>query len=270
MRKFWILLFALVPVAVLGLFLWAPAHKGLWFPDNIAPIGHEIDGLFYLILWITGIVFFLVNACLVWFLWKYGRKDLPGKSVYSHGNHRLEIAWTIVPAIILTFLVFYQFSTWKKAKFLDYAPESDIHAEVLAGQFEWRIRYPFPETHAKRNDEEVRLWKGGELEMVNELHVVKDQPTLLRIRSRDVIHSFFIPEARLKQDVMPGFEKEAMWFSIEKAGTYEFACAELCGWGHYKMKGHLIVHETQADYEAWYQQALAAQHADQKDLDYPE
>jgi cytochrome c oxidase subunit 2 len=262
-RYFWIALFAAVPLASIALFLWAPgAGRGFWMPESITKSADEIDSLFFLILGITGVVFILVQIVFVYFLWKYGGEE-KGKGTFTHGNHTLETVWTIVPAAILAFLAFYQFGAWKDMKFRDSAPGSRIHARVLGGQFEWRVRYPFPDVQSDQYTANEDLWRGGELERVNELHTWVGNPTLLRIQSRDVLHSFFIPAARLKQDLVPGMEKQVMWFTPEKAGEYEIACAELCGWGHYKMKGLLTVHESKEQFDAWFRAALEAQNVSQ-------
>lgn len=272
MKKFWVLLFALVPVGAVGLYFWAKSSglTAVWLPDNISTIGKDIDHLIWLIYGITGVVFLLVNAIFVYVLWKYGAAKPEGKATYTHGNNRLETIWTIIPAAILAFIAFYQFGTWQEAKFRSDAPNNQIHARVLGGQFEWRVRYPWADTPSDKNTPSDELWTGGELEQTNELHVIMGEPTLLRIQSRDVLHSFFIPATRMKQDLMPGMNKQVMWFTLDKAGEYEIACAELCGWGHYKMKGKLIVHETRDDYEDWFEAALAAQRADTTDIPTPE
>ena len=274
MRKFWILLFAVVPIAVVWLYFYSAGFEGegLWLPKNVSPIGEEIDHLFWLIMWITGVTFFGVYSLFIYFLWKYGGSEKPGKSIYTHGNHRLEMIWTVTPAAILVFIALYQFGTWERAKFVSNSPETPIVARVLGGQFEWRVRYTAhdnPVTSADllaADDVDALLWRGEELEMVNELHAVKGQPVMLTIRSRDVIHSFNIPQLRVKQDLMPGMDKQLMWFQADEAGTYEIACTELCGWGHYKMRGKFVVHETAEEYQSWYEGALAAQRADQVEM----
>lgn len=256
MHRFWTLLFALAGVFAVGIFFWAAKQEGsgLWFPENVSVVGVEIDKLFWVIMWITGITFVLVMGLFVWFLWRYGGPQ-PGKAVFTHGNHTLETVWTAIPAAILVFIAVYQYGTWKDAKFKSHAPDSPLHARVLAGQFEWRFRYPGADGQLNTADD---------LEEVNLLHCWKGQDVVLQLESRDVLHSFTIPQARVKQDTVPGM-KQRQWFTITKAGTYEIACQELCGWGHSKMKGHLIVHETKAEYDRWFETARARQNADQQD-----
>jgi cytochrome c oxidase subunit 2 len=266
MKRLWVLLFATVPIFSIGMFFWAAgAPRGHWLPENITPAGKEIDHLFWVILGITGVTFVIVQVALLYFMWKYGGKDDPGKGKFTHGNHKLETVWTIIPAAILAFIAFYQFGAWQDIKFLNKAPATTIHARVLGGQFEWRMRYPHRDVVSDLSTSNEELWRGGELEMVNELHAWKNQPVLLRIQSRDVLHSFYIPATRIKQDLVPGMEKQVMWFTPTESGEYEIACAELCGWGHYKMKGKFVVHENEAEFNDWYARAMAAQNADQTD-----
>ncbi|TAH39593.1 MAG: cytochrome c oxidase subunit II [Planctomycetota bacterium] len=255
MHRLWTLLFGAAAVFAVGIFFWAAGKSGYWFPENVSVIGVDIDHLYWVITWITGITFVVVMVLFLWFLWKYGDERRPGKAVFTHGNHTLETVWTAVPAAILVFIAVYQYGAWKEAKFRSHMPDSPLHARVLAGQFEWRIRYPGPDRE---------LYTDDDVEQVNLLHAWKDQDIVLQLESRDVLHSFFVPAARMKQDMVPGM-KQNMWFQITRAGEYEIACAELCGWGHYKMKGHLIVHETKADFDRWYQEALGRQNADQRD-----
>jgi cytochrome c oxidase subunit 2 len=185
-------------------------------------------------------------------LWRY-RGDRPRKATYSHGSTTLELAWTLIPGIILVFLAFYQFGAWRKIKFGDARPDRAPVAEVTGKQFYWAVRYP---------GEDGRLGTGDDLHVVNDLHVVKGEPTTVTLRSTDVIHSFFLPSMRIKQDAVPGLAIP-VWFDVDEAGTYELVCAELCGWGHTRMRGVVTVHETRADFDEWFRGALAEQRRSQ-------
>ena len=109
-------------------------------------------------------------------------------------------------------------------------------AEVTGRQFQWMIRYPGLDGKFRTADD---------LFTINDLHFVKDQKTLIHLQSKDVLHSFFLPALRIKQDAVPGL-KIAVWFDADQAGHYELVCAELCGWGHGRMRGNVTVHATQA------------------------
>jgi cytochrome c oxidase subunit 2 len=214
-----------------------------YLPENIATYGQEIDDLFYLIYYICGATFVLVTVALVVFLFMYRAR--PGhRATYSHGNTALEMAWTIVPSIILVVLTFLSIPSWSKVKAR--VPETDLHVRVTGKQFNWEVTYPGPDGKFDTADDQT---------LDNEIHVPFDKAVVLHLRARDVIHSVFIPQARFKQDAVPGREI-LQWIQISKRpkpgapDKYEIPCAELCGFGHSGMKGYLFVH-TAEDYQQW-------------------
>lgn len=279
MQKLWSVLFAVVILAEVILVLVTPA-AGWGLPKDVSSYGFEVDNLFHLILAITGIVFLLTEGLLVYYMYRYGSE--PGrKAVYVHGNHKLEFAWTLVPAVVLLFIAFAQVGAWERIKYVSRMPEPDHAIEVSARQFEWRVRYP----HTKPATPEAwaRKPEFDDVHRVNEVHVWKDANVKVYLKTRDVIHSFFLPNLRIKQDALPG-KTIPVWFKATQANTtrvgenwvsgyrfdeaskewkqdpeylWELACAELCGWGHYKMQGLLYVHESEADYKAWLEHAAA-------------
>jgi cytochrome c oxidase subunit 2 len=208
-----------------------------WLPENVSTYGKDIDRIFYIIYYITGITFLLVTAALVLFLILYRQRE-GRRATYVHGNTALEIIWTVVPAIILVVLSFLSQASWGNIK--SRMPPSDIHVQVTAKQFNWEIVYPGPDGKFGSEDD---------LQIENEMHVPVNKVVRVYLRSKDVIHSFFLPNLRLKQDAVPGREIQA-WFEATKPGKYELPCAELCGFGHSGMLGHLTVH-TADDYAAW-------------------
>jgi cytochrome c oxidase subunit 2 len=121
-------------------------------------------------------------------------------------------------------------------------PPYEIQVQVTGKQFNWEILYPGPDGEFGTQDD---------LELENMLHVPADKVVRVILTSKDVIHSFFVPVLRLKQDTLPGRKIDA-WFEATKPGRYEMPCAEMCGFGHSGMLGYLIVH-THEDYEAWVQ-----------------
>jgi len=208
-----------------------------WLPEDVSTYGHEIDSLFYLIYYITGATFILVTVLMIVFLIRY--REQPGRrAVYSHGNTTLEIIWTIIPAVILVVLAFMSVSTWAKVK--RDVPKTDFEVRVVGKQFNWEISYPGPDG---------KLGTEDDIKFDNDMHVPVNKPIRLIMTATDVIHSFFIPNMRFKQDVVPGREITA-WFEGTKPGKYELPCAELCGFGHSGMKGWLFVH-TPEDYKKW-------------------
>jgi len=97
---------------------------------------------------------------------------------------------------------------------------------------------------------------------VNDFHFVQDEPTVIHLKSADVLHSFFLPSLRIKQDAVPGLTIP-VWFDSSSAGKFELVCAELCGWGHYKMRGNVTVHQSQQEFEEWLKKTKAEQDRDQ-------
>ncbi len=208
-----------------------------WLPENVSTYGEDIDRLFYLIYYITGVTFLLVAGAMVAFLILYRhREGRPAR--YTHGNTTLEIIWTIVPAVILVVLSFMSQATWGNIK--GHMPPSDVHVQVTAKQFNWEVTYPGPDG---------KLGTEDDLEMENEVHVPVNKVILVHLKSKDVIHSFFLPNMRLKQDAVPGREIQA-WFQATKPGRYELPCAELCGFGHSGMRGWVYVHPAD-EYDKW-------------------
>ncbi len=250
MGKFWGFLFLLVPVLGAGLFVVAadadnwPLYNH-WFPEDVSEYGYVIDGLFMVILWMTGIVFLGTELALVWFLWRYDEKSNRDPVKYTHGSHNLEVVWTILPAATLLFIAIYQMNAWADTKVRE--PEDPgLNVEVVARQFEWRLRYPGPDGELQTPDD---------VHTVNDLHVPLDEDILVHLKSQDVLHSFFLPNLRVKQDAVPGMSIP-VWFRAKKSGTYDLVCAELCGWGHYKMKGRLTV-EPRSEFNTWLAQMTA-------------
>lgn len=237
MKKFWALFFFFWPAVALVV-CWMAPSRGWWFPsDPATPMGVKIDGLFYLILGIVTLTFIGTQFALGWVLWRGATQQEDSRAEFSHGNHSLELIWTIVPAFVLVFIALYQMDVWAEFRVQTFYPEQTRVdgpiAEVTARQFEWRVRYPAP--GEKLQDEPV----DGDLYFVNELHVPTARPVKINLRTQDVQHAFFAPQLRLKQDAVPGLIIP-VWFEIPEAGTYDLLCAELCGWGHYKMKARII------------------------------
>ncbi len=208
-----------------------------WLPENVSTYGGEVDFLFYLIYYITGAVFILVTVAMIAFLVMYRQR--PGRrAIYSHGNTTLEIIWTVVPAVIFIALSFMSQATWARIK--GHAPPGDVEVQVTGKQFNWEILYPGPDGKFETSDD---------LMAENELHVPVGKVVRVRLRSKDVIHSFYLPNFRLRQDTVPGREILA-WFEATKPGKYELPCSQLCGFGHSGMKGWLYVH-TSEEYAKW-------------------
>ena len=208
-----------------------------WLPVNVSTYGAEIDFLFYVIYYITGIAFLLVTAAMLAFLVLYRHRE-GRRARYVHGNTALEITWTVGTTLIVVTLGIMSRPLWARIK--EQVPPSDIQVRVTAKQFNWEILYPGPDGKFDTQDD---------LMLDNELHVPVNRVVQVFLASKDVIHSFFLPNLRLKQDTVPGRVIQA-WFQATKAGVYEIPCAELCGFGHSGMLGYLTVHSGE-DYKKW-------------------
>ena len=138
----------------------------------------------------------------------------------------------------------FSYPQWNKIKSPTSFPENpDVVVQVSGKQFNWDMTYPGPDNEFGTDDD---------LTLENELHVPVNAVVHIRLTAVDVIHSFFVPQLRLKQDALPSRFID-MWFEATKAGRYEIPCAELCGFGHSGMLGYLNVH-AQTDYDAWLQE----------------
>ncbi len=231
----------LIRAAFLALaFAALPAFAGalpIWLrlPEGVSSYSGRIDGLFRLILWITGVIFVIVEMLLLLFLFRYRHRE-GRRATYTHGNNRVEVVWTIVPAVICVVLALLSRRSWAEIK--QQMPKEALPIEITAEQFAWNIRYPGPDGKLDTADDIVTL---------NQLHIPVGRAVVVTLRSKDVIHSFFLPEFRVKQDAVPGMSTR-IWFDGQRAGHWEIACAELCGLGHYRMKGFITV-ESQEEFD---------------------
>jgi cytochrome c oxidase subunit 2 len=300
-QRWWSIFFGAVLLAIFLLCVISP-FVGWWLPRNVASFGGDVDDLFYVILWFTTFFFVLIEVLLVYAMYRYAYR--PGhKAVYVEGNHRLELAWTIVPSAILLFIAFAQVRAWERIKYPSRMADKVEHVlEVSARQWEWRLRYPHDIDRYTPDDNDsaqvradklakaqawARRWsetpEADDLHLVNELHTWKDAEVKVYLKTQDVIHSLWLPNLRLKQDALPGktipvwfqavesnvsfasdFNKETgRWreFTPDEARSldWEFACAELCGGSHYRMRGRLYVHPDREDYRNWLEHMIRMQ-----------
>ncbi|MBI4358086.1 MAG: cytochrome c oxidase subunit II, partial [Candidatus Omnitrophica bacterium] len=223
---------------------------GWWLPANLSTYGKKIDHLFYLILFVTGAIFVGVQGALIYFLFRYrGREG--AKAHYIHGNNRLEFIWTVIPSVILVFLTVFSQRIWSEVRGLP--PQGSIPIEIQAEQFAWNVRYA---------GADGKFGSSDDIKTINQLHIPVGKPVRVRLTSigkdekHPVIHSFFLPEFRLKQDVVPGLAID-VWFEATRTGKYEIACAEFCGLGHYRMRGFLSIHSPEG-FEAWLKEQEAS------------
>ncbi len=248
-------------VASLYLFIAQP----YWFPTLASEHGGRIDSLFMAVLVVSGIAFVLVQGALGLFVARYGSNGNE-RAAYWHDNPKAEAILLITTAVILTILVFMGQRVWASIYFAD-EPANATIIEVTGEQFFWTFHYPGQDGQFGRTDTKlitstnnIGLDKEGDpsakddVVSQNQMHVPVGKPVRVRLRSKDVIHSFFLPNFRMKQDAVPGMNIE-VWFTPTKAGAYEIACAELCGIAHYRMRGFLTVDPSQDDFNKWLEEA---------------
>ena len=236
-----------------------------WMPEAITDIGRLIDESFMVTLVITGFIFVVAQVALGYTVWKYGqRSEGPADSTY--GNNKLEILWTVAAAVIFVGLTLTGFSVWAETRFIDRRSmepsEGRLMIEVTGQQFVWNMRYPGEDNQFGPTDITLiddaggnpvgldRSGPGGADDiMVPEMRVPVNREVEVALKSKDVLHNFFVPELRIKLDTVPGLVG-TLRFKADKEGKYEIVCSELCGLGHYKMRSFLYV-VSDEEYDAW-------------------
>lgn len=246
-------------------------HKTLLAQPAASDHGEKIDFMLWITIVVTGIVFFVTQVLLFWFAYKYQYSEKTEVYYFPH-NNKLELLWTVVPAIFLTVLVGFGLFYW--FKITGDAPKDAQIVEITGKQFNWMMRYPGKDNVLGRKN--YRLtdaasgnamgvdWEDGsshdDIE-ASEMHLVVGKAVKLVINAQDVIHDVGLPHFRLKMDAVPGIPttlsftpkyttEQMKEITGNKNFVFEISCDQLCGSGHYSMRGVIIV-ETQAEYEAW-------------------
>jgi cytochrome c oxidase subunit 2 len=233
--------------------------------------GEKIDFMLWLTIIVTGIVFLLTQVLLFWFAFKYQYSEKRTSYFFPH-NNKLELLWTVVPAIFLTILVGFGLFYW--FKITGDAPKDAQIVEITGKQFNWMMRYPGKDNVLGRKNYRLTDASGGNALGVDwedgashddieatEMHLVVGKPVQLVINAQDVIHDVGLVHFRLKMDAVPGIPT-TLWFTPKytteqmkkitgnKDFVYEISCDQMCGSGHYSMRGVIVV-ETQQEYDAW-------------------
>lgn len=266
------ILFIVFGVVGLIAFVWSYLHAEQYFlPEASSVHGRRTDDLFWFSMGLLTIPFILVNGVLFFFAWKYQYKKNQKASFYPE-NHRLELIWTIVPAIVMLVLVLTGWKAW--TDITSDAPADAEVIEITGKQFGWLARYGGTGDNKLGNYDFRLIDAQNEVgidftdessldDFVNptELHIPAGRPVLLKIRARDVLHSVFIPHMRVKMDAVPGMPTK-FWFVADKTTdqmrsetgnpefNYEIACTEICGYGHFGMKMRLVV-DDEKSYREW-------------------
>ncbi len=245
------------------------AKETLFAQGSASIEGEKIDSMFMLTLYITGIVFILTQILLFWFSFKYQEKEGRKAYFFPHST-KLELIWTIIPAITLTVLVVFGLRHW--FKITGDAPKDSMLVEITGQQFGWQYRYPGVD--GVLGKKKYTLINSGNTlgqdwaDKANHddlsptvMYLVKGKPVKLVINSKDVIHDVGLPHFRLKMDAVPGIPT-TLWFTPkwtteemrERTGNpefeYEIVCDQLCGASHYAMRGVIkVVSQAEFDVE---------------------
>jgi len=205
-----------------------------WFPVQASTQAPTIDTLYDVLLAVSVPIFVMVTVVILYCVWRFrarpGQEQDDGAPI--HGNTRLEVVWTALPAVLLVALCTYAFVALDD---IEDAQAGERRIGVTAQQFAWSFEYPNP--------------RGGEPIRSKDLVLVEGEPVLLNLRALDVIHSFWVPAFRMKRDAVPGLTTQ-LRVTPTRRGRYPVVCAELCGAGHAYMRASVTVVNRQ-QFDAW-------------------
>jgi cytochrome c oxidase subunit II len=277
------IIFPITFVVGFALIIWSSWDASKDFlPEASSIHGRRIDQSFWITMAVIGFVFVLTHILLFLFPFQYQFKE-NRKAYFYPDNNKLEVLWTVIPAIVLSTLIFSGWKVW--ADVTADAPKDAYAIEIVGKQFNWIVRYAGADSKiGKHNFRKIDATNSLGMDFedpanfddfeANEIHFVVNKPVLLKIRARDVLHSVFMPHFRVKMDAVPGMPTR-FWFVPDKTTaqmreetgnpnfTYELACTEVCGRNHFGMRKVIIVEEEE-EYLAWFnsQQSFLAKNPD--------
>ena len=244
-----------------------PKYYGWGFPIDISKHGYQIDHLinivhvFMLILFVGWITFFIY--ALIRF------RKRPGHQAQYHTHHSKTPTYLEAGIALTEIILLFAFSIPMWHFFRDELPPRDksLQIRVVAEQFAWNVHYPGKDRVFGKSDPKLISSTNplgmdpsdpagkDDIVTLNQLHIPVDTPVIVDLSSKDVIHSFTLLVMRVKQDVIPG-QSIPVWFEAKQTGNFEIACAQLCGLGHYRMRGFFIV-DKKEDFTKWLDEQLA-------------
>jgi cytochrome c oxidase subunit II len=239
-----------------------------YMPVDASQHGAALDSLNAMVHWLMLILFLFWAAYFLYVLWRFSAKNNPKASYVGMKSHWSTYSETGVAIVEAVLLVAFSIPLWSNWATPPEPNKNPLEVRVTAEQFAWNVHYPGKDgVFGKRDINLVTSTNplgldpndpAGKDDIVtlNQLHVEVNRPVLVRITSKDVIHSFFLPTMRVKQDAIPGMEVPIHFTPVKTSDnqTWEIACAQLCGLGHYRMRGQLFVH-SKADFETWMKSA---------------
>lgn len=230
-----------LPLALIGVCIFGATVAVMlgidWFPEQASTEASSIDHLFWFLTWSCAVIFTIVTTVLVYSVWRF--RAAPGDDSDGapiHGHTGLEIVWTVIPVLLLIVVIIW---AWLVLDDTEQQQADRLVVPTVAQQFVWTFQYP--EIGAQSGDLRVPLGRQVQLDM--------------RSPDSDVIHSFFVPQFRVKKDVVPGITTH-VWFTANKLGNFPVVCTELCGVGHNTMRARVIVMRPAA-FQKWLLDARA-------------
>lgn len=216
-----------------------------WMPVQASTQAAPIDWLYYFIYWLCVIAFVGIVASMLWFMWAYRRREGNVADQSMHHNLTLEIVWSVIPSVLVLMMFWWGFTGFIGL----HTPPADAYKiEVLAKKWDWQFVYPNGAKVPGANDKDPDDFTMG-------LHVPPNRPVVLLLAAQDVLHAFYSPAMRVKQDAVPGRITQ-VWFQplhsgSDKPEVYSLFCAEYCGTKHSLMRSKVVVHPTQASFDEW-------------------
>ncbi|MBC7946626.1 MAG: cytochrome c oxidase subunit II [Chitinophagaceae bacterium] len=268
-NAFLLLLFLIF--GLIGVYYCNERLKGRILGDPASDHGVLIDRMLYITIAVTFVVFVITQVALFWFSYKYQQSD-DRKAYYYPHNNKLELIWTVIPAIVLTVLVGFGIFYW--FKITGKPPRNAMQVEIVGSQFKWEFRYPGKDSIlGKKYYKKItgdnplgQIWEDpanhDDIYVSGDpMHLIVNRPVQLVIGAKDVIHDVGLAHFRMKMDAVPG-TPTTMWFTptkttaqmIKETGksdfVYEISCDQMCGSGHTRMRGEIIV-ESQEEFDVW-------------------
>jgi cytochrome c oxidase subunit 2 len=231
-------------------------------PPVTSAHGHEIDMMIFLVHLLMLVLFVGWGAFFIFTLFRFNKWANPKADYHGVTNHNSSYVELAVAIIEIILLVGFSIPFWaKQVNAFPNRPDA-FEIRIIAQQFAWNVHYPGPDGKFGKTSLEFFDSQNNPLGLdpkdpagkddvysLNQLHLPAGRPVIIHLTSRDVMHSFFLPEMRVKQDVLPGLSIPT-WFTPTKTGKYEIACAQLCGNAHYRMKGFMTV-ENEDEFDKW-------------------
>lgn len=199
-----------------------------WMPTQASTFARELDWVFMFIMWVCVVFFVVIAGAMFYFMIRYRRRGPHDQVSRITHNTPLEVTWSVAPSFLLVMMFWWGFDAFMVTRT---TPAGAYEIKVQAVRWKWTFVYP----------------NGGDSD---ELHVPPGRPIVLKMNSSDVLHSLFVPAFRCKRDVVPGRTSD-VWFQSDKPGTYPLFCAEYCGKDHSDMRTVAVVHNDQAEFDAW-------------------